>query len=65
MTHPGRLHGGCPTMKPRYATEDDARRAAITAGKRPGMPELSFYSCKHCSGWHLTRSVGGSNPRTR
>lgn len=61
--HPGQLAGGCPTLKPRYANEERARRAAIVASKRPGVPELSFYLCGECSGYHLTRSVGGDNPR--
>lgn len=58
------LSGGCPSDKPRYTTEQAARTAAIVAGKRSHI-SLSFYSCKLCKGYHLTKSVGGENPRLK
>jgi hypothetical protein len=61
-SHSGRLSGGCSSMKPRYDTEEKARVAAITAGKRAGI-KLSYYSCEQCNGYHLTKSVGGKNPK--
>lgn len=62
--HPSQLSAGCPTLKPRYASPEAARRAALTAGRRSRI-ELSFYLCDQCSGYHLTRSIGGKNPRIR
>lgn len=51
----------CPSLKPRHATEQQARNAALTAMRRVPSLQLSYY----CKGWHLTRSVGGANPKLR
>lgn len=54
----------CSTFKPRYPNKERARTAAITASKRNNI-NLSFYECKFCSGWHLTKSIGGANPNLK
>lgn len=54
----------CSSMKPQHEDEEAARKAAIIAGKRAGI-ELSYYKCPECGYYHLTKSVGGDNPRTR
>jgi hypothetical protein len=51
-------------MKPQHPDEKSARRAAVVAGRRSGI-HLSYYECPECGYYHLTRSVGGDNPRTR
>lgn len=55
----------CSSSKPRYATGELAKAAAITAMKRNPRVELSYYSCRLCGGYHLTKSVGGANPKLR
>ena len=60
--HPGLLSKGCTSMKPRYGSEGEARNAAIVASRRARV-DLSYYECAECGGFHLTRSVGGANPR--
>ena len=61
-SHPGLLSKGCPSGKPRFDGAEKARAAAIPASKRARVP-LSYYECPACGGWHLTKSVGGANPR--
>jgi hypothetical protein len=55
----------CLSLKPRHATEQQARNAALTAMRRVPSLQLSYYLCSYCKGWHLTRSVGGANPKLR
>lgn len=40
-----------------YPTEADARKV-ITTRKRHGAPDLRFYKCEVCVGFHLTSAIG-------
>lgn len=39
--------------KNRYSTQKDAE-TAILINSEPGQPELRYYYCDACDGWHLT-----------
>lgn len=63
------MREGCPSLRPRHASERDAKTAALLAMKRARYPaRLTYYFCGQCGGYHLTRSVGGESappPRTK
>lgn len=42
-----------PCEKKRYETQDQAKKA-LRSCRAKGWPQIRYYRCPRCDGWHLT-----------